>query len=135
MSVPIPRAIVGALIFNQQQRVFLMRSSGKYGSQWIIPGGKVDFGESINDALKREILEETNLIIGSIKFCGIRELIEPSRHFIFLEHTAIAQNPDDVILNQESTEYGWFSREDISNLDVAKPTLELIDERWSRYDK
>src|SRR5690554_5947302 len=96
-----PQAIVGALIFNERNQLFLMRSSGKYGDQWIIPGGKVDFGETIIDALKREIREETQLELENIRFAGVRELIETDRHFIFLEHTALAQPPYSVQLNNE----------------------------------
>ncbi len=130
MSNLIPRAVVGALIFDIQNRLFLMRSSGKYGDQWIIPGGKVDFGESMLSALKREILEETNLNLRNIEFKGVRELVESDRHFIFLEYTAIATNPNLVILNSEATEHGWFAKPDLKNLKIAKSTLELIQERW-----
>jgi len=125
-----PRAIVGALIFDKDKRIFLMRSSGKFGDQWIVPGGKVDFGESITNALEREILEETNLKITNINFVGVRELVEKDRHFIFLEHTAIADNIDLVKLNNEATEYGWFKKSELKNINVAKPTLEMIEERW-----
>jgi len=126
-----PRAVVGALVFNKdKERLFLMRSSGKFGSQWIIPGGKVDFGESLEDALKRELLEETNLNLKDIEFKGVRELVESHRHFIFLEYTAIATNPDQVILNSEATEFGWFTKNDLLQLDIATPTRTLIEERW-----
>ena len=107
-----------------------MRSSGKYGDQWIVPGGKVDFGETMIAGLKREIREETNLELVKINFKGVRELIEPTRHFIFLEFSATASNPDQVVLNNESTEYGWFRKSQLKDLNIAKPTLELIDERW-----
>ena len=130
MSKPVPRAIVGALIFDENRQLFLMRSSGKYGSQWIVPGGKIDFGETILNALKREIREETGLILKDIEFKGIRELIEPDRHFIFLEHTATAINTNQVILNSEATEYGWFTKNNLDKIDIAKPTLELIQDYW-----
>lgn len=131
MADLIPRAIVGALIFDKEERLFLMRSSGKYGSEWIIPGGKVDFGESTLEGLKREIKEETNLNISKIKFLGIRELIEPMRHFIFLEHSAFAEDTKNVIINSEATEFGWFKKDELKKLNIAKPTLELISERWA----
>jgi ADP-ribose pyrophosphatase YjhB (NUDIX family) len=130
LSNQIPRVIVGALIFDNQQRIFLMRSSGKFGDQWIIPGGKVDYGETVLTALLREIREETNLEIKDIKFVGIRELIEPQKHFVFLEHTAIAINTENIKLNSEATEFGWFAKSDLNTIDIAEPTLALIQERW-----
>ena len=38
-----------------------MQSSGKFGDEWIIPGGKVSFGEGMDAALRREIKDEANL--------------------------------------------------------------------------
>lgn len=128
MNPQIPRAIVGALIFDKQGRIFLMRSSGKFGNQWIVPGGKVDFGETLTNALQREIREETNIAISDIKFTGVSELVEPQRHFIFLEFTALAHSIDEVRLNQEATEYGWFAKEELAKLDIAAPTLRFIRE-------
>ncbi len=130
MTTKIPRAIVGAHIFDTQERLFLMRSSGKYGDEWIIPGGKVDFGETILAGLKREIKEETNLDLHDIQFCGVRELVESERHFIFLEHKARALNTADVRLNNEATEFGWFAKADLEHIKIAAPTLELIHEHW-----
>lgn len=127
-----PRAIVGALIFDKEGRFFLMRSSGKYQSQWIVPGGKVDWGESLLAALKREIQEETNLSVTKIQFFGVRELIEPDRHFVFLEHICQIDSEPNVILNDEATEFGWFSMDDVRAIDVARPTLDLINEYFSR---
>lgn len=127
-----PRAIVGALIFDEQSRLFLMQSAGKYQDQWIIPGGKIDFGESIRHALIREIKEETNLNISNIEFCGVRELIEPQRHFVFLEHRAQAINPTQVELNEEATQFGWFQKSDLTKISIATPTLALINEHWKK---
>lgn len=123
-----PRAIVGGLVFNAENKFFLMRSSGKYGSQWIIPGGKIDFGESMLEALRRELREETGLELELIEFCGVRELLEPERHFVFLEFRARAKSPYKVTLNEEATEWGWFTHDDLAQISVAAPTLALIQE-------
>lgn len=60
MNTKIPRAIVGALIVDRSGRIFLMKSSGKYADQWIMPGGKVDFGETVVSALLRWHLSRLN---------------------------------------------------------------------------
>lgn len=125
-----PAAIVGAIIFDAQGRVFLMRSSGKYGDEWIVPGGKIDFGEPMLIALKREIKEETNLDLDGIVFCGVRELIEPERHFVFLEFKATAKNPTEVKLNNEATEHAWLSYSQLSDVKIAAPTLAFLKDHW-----
>ncbi len=130
MHSQFPKVIVGALIFDTDQRLFLMQSAGKFGSQWIVPGGKVDFGESMADGLVREIKEETNLDVTHVEFLGVRELIEPERHFVFLEFQCVAMNPAQVRLNHEATQFRWLQKSEIGDLSLAPSTLELIQERW-----
>ena len=121
---------VGALIFNLKKRVFLVKSSGKFGDQWIIPGGKVAFGESLTNALSRELREETKMQIDGSKLLGAREHLSEAKHFIFLECVAWIRDPGVIELNEEATEYGWFNRNEIRELNIAAPTQALIEERW-----
>ncbi len=112
---------------------FLMRSLGKFGNQWIIPGGKVDSGKTLEAALKRGLLEETTLNLKDIEFKGVRELVETHHHFILLEYTAVATNTDQVILNSEATEFGWFTKNEILQLDIATPTRNLRSGRPPQF--
>ena len=57
-----PEPTVGALIFNQEKEIFLM-TSPKWKGKYVIPGGHIEMGEEIEQALRREIKEETNLNI------------------------------------------------------------------------
>src|SRR5207247_5130918 len=62
-----PIVTVGALIFDSQERVLLVRTR-KWSNLWGIPGGKIKFGEPSIEALEREILEETGLDITDLQF-------------------------------------------------------------------
>ena len=121
--------VVGALIFNDQNELFLMQSSGKFGDEWIVPGGKVHFGERLEAALRREIKEETSLDLGDIKFLGVREMIDGKNHFVFLEYSARPRPPYRVVLNHEAVEYRWFTPDELKAIKMAGPTQELIRER------
>ncbi len=52
---------VEAIIFNSQNELLLANHQKNNNSYWVLPGGGVDFGESIEEALKRELSEELNL--------------------------------------------------------------------------
>lgn len=49
-----PEPIVGALIFNNKDEIFLMKSH-KWEGKYVIPGGHIELGETIEEALKREV--------------------------------------------------------------------------------
>jgi 8-oxo-dGTP diphosphatase len=67
-------------------KVLLINHSGmnESGEFWSPPGGGLQFGETIEDCLKREFLEETNAIISVGKFLKINEFIKPPLHAIEL---------------------------------------------------
>jgi len=69
-----PELVVAALIFNQKGKVILLKSH-KWRNKYVIPGGHVELGERFEDALKREIKEETGLNIFDIKFVCFQESI------------------------------------------------------------
>lgn len=124
-----PYAIAGAAIFDASDRLFLMQSSGKFGAQWIIPGGKVSFGETLEAAVRREVVEETGLELRDVQLLGTREFIEPMRHFICFEFQARLHGDGKVSLNNEARTFRWCSRKDLDQIEVAPLTRALIDER------
>ena len=70
----------------QDDKILLVNHSGmnESGEFWSPPGGGLEFGESIEDCLKREFLEETNTVISVGKFLKINEFVKPPLHAIEL---------------------------------------------------
>ena len=105
-----PEPTVGALIFNAQGQLFLM-SSHKWKGKYVIPGGHIELGETMVEALRREVKEETNLDIRDIEFVCFQEFIHDDRfwqqrHFIFFDY-ACRTDSTEVILNAEAQSYTW----------------------------
>lgn len=126
-----PEPTVGALIFNSKKEVFLMKSH-KWKNKYVIPGGHIELGESIEEALKREIREETALIIQDIKFLCFQEFVcdkafWKKRHFIFLDYVCKTDSPK-VTLNSESQDYVWVSIKEALKLPVEPYTKHAINE-------
>lgn len=63
------RPSVSAVIFDRQRRLLLQQRSD--GGQWGLPGGSVEIGESIRDAVMREVKEETGLSVAPGRLIGI----------------------------------------------------------------
>ena len=99
---------------------------GKY----VIPGGHVELGETLEHALKREVKEETGLDIFDIKFLAFLEFIygrdfEERKHFIFFDYTCKTKGTR-VRLNEEGTDFVWVTVEEALRLPVESNTREII---------
>lgn len=61
---------------------FVRQERGPYAGWWLLPGGKVEFGESIADAARREVAEESGFEVGDLVLTGAYEIIGPGHHFV-----------------------------------------------------
>ncbi len=126
-----PEPTVGALIFNTQGQLFLMRSH-KWRDRWVIPGGHIELGETMEQALRREIREETNLEIHDIEFVCFQEFIHDERfwrrrHFIFFDY-ACRTDSTEVVLNDEAQDYAWIDLDRAMAMPVEHYTAVAITE-------
>jgi nucleoside triphosphatase len=126
-----PEPTVGALIFNQEDKVLLLKSD-KWRDKYVIPGGHIELGETMEDALRREIKEETGLDIYDMEFASLQEVIfdaafHEERHFIFIDFVCRTDS-NKVVLNAESQEYVWVSLKEASRLPIVRYTKRLIED-------
>jgi nucleoside triphosphatase len=132
-----PEPTVGALIFNPEAKVLLVRQD-KWRGKYVIPGGHIELGETMEDALRREMMEETGLTIHDIQFALLQEFIfdeqfHKRRHFIFLDFVCKTDSYD-VVLDSESQRYVWVSLEEALGLPLDSYTRRLIEGQRSRRE-
>lgn len=126
-----PEPTVGALIFNPEGKIFLMKSH-KWLGKYVIPGGHIELGETMEDALRREIKEETGLSIFGIKFLFFQEFIFDKvfwkkRHFVFFDFVSRTKS-SRVTLNSEGQEYVWVTPQNALKLPIEPYTRQIINE-------
>ncbi len=124
-----PEPTVGALIFDPAGRLFLMQSH-KWAGKYVVPGGHVELGETLEAALRREVAEETGLTIHDIRFVGVQEFIyDPAfwqpRHFIFFDY-ACRTDQTEVRLNDEAEAYVWATVDEALRLPMDPYTEKAI---------
>lgn len=125
-----PVATVGALIFNDEGKVLMVRTH-KWSGLWGIPGGKIKWGEPSEDALRREVLEETNLMIENVQFVLVQDCIHSTEfyrdaHFILLNYTCRSRGEQAVKLNEEAEDYRWVTLAEAMHLPLNQPTVTFL---------
>lgn len=125
-----------AIIFNNDMEVLLLQRSS-YEEQWMpekiaLVGGGVEEGEEPAEAVQREIKEETNLDIDNFIEKFVLQRNEDS-----VEHMFIAKyvgNNDDVELNEEHQDYGWYSIDEIDKLDTVPNLMDYVKIALTKYE-
>ena len=124
-----PLATVGALVVGPSGRVLLVQTH-KWRGKWGVPGGKIEYGETMRQALEREFLEETGLTLTDLYWGPVQEAVESpefykSAHFILLNFVARTER-EEVTLNEEAQAYTWVSPERALSYDLNAPTRRLV---------
>ena len=84
-----PRVGVGAFVFDAQGRVLLVeRGQPPAAGRWTVPGGKLERGETLAQAVAREVREETGLVVEVGPLACVAESISDSFHYVILDYLA-----------------------------------------------
>jgi mutator protein MutT len=120
MEYPVP--VVRLIIRNAEGKVLILkRHNSEYAAgQWCLPGGKVDYGDTVEDTVRRELREETSLTATSAKFLFFQDSLPLSAgkmHCISLYFECTATG--EILLNEESSECAWIGPSDIAQYRIA----------------
>ena len=119
-----PQIAVSAAIFRNGKVLLTRRARSPAKGFYSLPGGRVEFGESLHQALAREIDEETGLDIDIIGLAGWREVLPAAAgagHYLIMSFAArwVAREP---VLNDELDDYRWIAPEALAGLGDLKLT-------------
>jgi 8-oxo-dGTP pyrophosphatase MutT (NUDIX family) len=121
-------AVTAIVINNSNELLMIERSDNGY---WAVPGGAQDIGESVIDAVKREVAEETGIVVEVVHLTGI---YSDPRHVIAYDNGEVRQEfslcfrakpvGGSLRMNAEATKVQWVSPEQLDNLKIH-PSMRL----------
>jgi ADP-ribose pyrophosphatase YjhB (NUDIX family) len=121
--------VSGLLI--QERRVLMVQQARREETYWLVPGGGVEFGESLSEALRREVLEELGLRVAVGGLVAIIESISPDPayakhvvHMLFAVSAAreVPPTPRDAAI----LEAAFLDEVQLRNADVRPPINEFL---------
>lgn len=111
--------IAGILVENG--KVLMIEQEKKGNRYWLLPGGGLDFGESFEECIKREFMEEAGIEVESEKLMFISESIAPdnSRHIVNLYFKVVKKSGDIKIGDEEIlTDIKFIAADELCNYTV-----------------
>ncbi len=115
--------VVRVVIQDSKGRILLLKraSSQKWPNRWSLPGGKINEGESAKEACRREIKEETGLLLDSLEFLFFSENLTETdaNNKKYIISYFLGKSSGKVNINKESSQYEWVAPKEIGTLDVA----------------
>lgn len=116
----------GKILLGQKKK-----NVGPYPNVWCLPGGGVEEGETLEEAIRREVKEETGLRVVALERIGFDEDNEPDKngkmtHYIFLAFRAKAIG--EAKISDELVVLKWFDKSEFKNINHVRPGVKLFKE-------
>ncbi len=131
-----PEPTVGALIVNNEGKILLAKSH-KWFDKYTLPGGHIEVGEGMIDAVRREVKEEVGLDVEVVEMLLLQEAIfEPEfykkKHFIFIDFYCKSKEQQVTLDQDEIQDYIWVYPGAAYNLKLDSFTKKTLDRYLER---
>lgn len=126
---------MGALIIEQRRVLLCRRGKEPLKGYWSLPGGAVETGERVVDALKREVREETGLEIETNFVAEVFERITPDAegrieyHYVLLDYLCRVVG-GELAAGDDAAEVAWFERAELPDLLITPGSLAVIEKAF-----
>jgi len=128
-----PQLAVSAAIFRDDRILLVRRARSPARGYYSLPGGRVEFGETLYAALHREVDEETALKIEIIGLAGWREVVPGAGgggHYLIMSFAA-RWTSGEPLLNDELDDFRWLAPDAIGDLKITGGLQEVVQQARS----
>jgi ADP-ribose pyrophosphatase YjhB (NUDIX family) len=121
-----PTVGVGAIVVHEGALLMVRRGRAPGAGLWSIPGGRVERGEHLADALRREVKEETGIDVAVGDFVGFLELVGEDSHYVLLDFLATASGDEAPIPGDDVDAVRWVPLDKVRELHCTPRFVETL---------
>jgi len=129
-----PQCAVGAIVMDKGRMLMVLRDHEPLKGYWTLPGGRVEPGESLREAVVREVREETGLDIDVDGLLGVVERIVRNDdgaieyHYVIMDFVATARGTD-VKAGDDAADVRWVPTGELTSLKLTDGLIEFLSDR------
>ena len=123
-----PEVCVGAVVVDCGRLLLVRRGRPPGEGEWSIPGGRVEAGEMVADAVVRELREETGIDGVCGPLLAWVELLGEDHHFVVLDFTVTPRAGQEPVAGDDAAEAAWVPLDEVTGLRVVAGLAELLAE-------
>ena len=125
MDARAPQIAVGAIVVDDGSLLMVQRDTEPARGLWTLPGGRVEAGEFLSQAVAREVREETGLDVVPGGLVGILE-VPGDPHYVILDFAATIERRADPVAADDAADARWVPLDKVAELDCTPRFVETL---------
>jgi ADP-ribose pyrophosphatase len=121
---------VGAVVVRAGAALLVRRGKEPLRGRWVVPGGTVELGETLEEAVAREVLEETGIVVRPREVMKVFDAIERDGPIVRFHYVVVDYRCDfvsgELRAGSDATAVEWVDEADLGSYDVPSLALELL---------
>jgi ADP-ribose pyrophosphatase YjhB (NUDIX family) len=124
------------LIIDGNSVLLVERGREPLKGLWSLPGGIVEVGETLEEAIRREVFEETSLLIDTVRIIDVFQRIMkdesgvPEYHYVLIDYLCNVTG-GKAAASDDASRVSWFERDQLGRLNLTEGTLPVIEKAFS----
>lgn len=123
-----PEVCVGAVAVDNDRLLLVRRGRGPAAGEWSVPGGRVEEGETLAEAVVRELAEETGLEGVCDRLVGWVERIGEGYHFVILDFLVEVLEGGEPVPGDDAAEARWVPLPEVGDYPLVDGLAEFLHE-------
>ncbi|MDP1806874.1 MAG: NUDIX domain-containing protein [Acidimicrobiales bacterium] len=124
-----PEVCVGAVAVADDRILLIRRGHGPAAGEWSVPGGRVEGGETLAEAVVRELAEETGLEAMCDDLIGWVERIGDDHHFVILDFRCTVLDDREPVAGDDALEVAWVPLADVAEQRLVEGLAEFLHDK------